>query len=333
MIQDSGRVEDNKSDKALLADVGGTNARFAILAGDRLGPVDHVRVADYAQFGDALAGFLSRQMPGEPLCDALLAVAGTVEGDRCVLTNNQWIVDGPELRARFGFADLTILNDFEAVAWSLPHLHKNDLLKLGGNKPKPAAPMLVLGPGTGLGVAVYVPHRQGDLVLCTEGGHGTMPSGSAREDAIIETLRQRFGHVSAERFLSGPGIENLYQAIASLDSLNAPKRSAAEITQAGLAGRCIACRSVIDMFCAMLGETAGNLALATGAQGGVFIGGGIAPHFRGYLQQSKFRARFNAKGRMTSYVSAIPVYLILRDDPALVGLRFLATKSAVISSN
>ena len=293
-----------------------------------LGPVDLVRVADYVQFGDALAGFLSRQLPGEPLRGALLAVAGTVDEDRCVLTNNQWIVDGSELRARFGFADLAILNDFEAVAWSLPYLHTNDLLKFGGNEQKPAAPMLVLGPGTGLGVALYVPGKQGDLVLRTEGGHGTMPSGSAREDAIIGTLRQRYGHVSAERVLSGPGIENLYQAIASLDSLDVPIRSAAEITQAGLAGHCVACRTAVDMFCAMLGEVAGNLALAAGAQGGVFIGGGIAPHFRGYLHQSKFRARFNAKGRMTSYVSPIPVYLILHDDPAFVGLRFLATRTA-----
>ena len=324
-------MEKDKSDSALLADIGGTNARFAILTGDRLGAVDHVQVADYPQFSDAMAAFLSRQSTGKPVRRAFLAVAGTVEKDRCVLTNNPWIVDGPELRARFAFADLAILNDFEAVAWSLLNLDKNDLLKLGGNEPKPAAPMLVLGPGTGLGAAVYVPRKHDGLVITTEAGHSTMPGGSAREDAIIETLRQRFGHVSAERVLSGPGIENLYQAIVLIDSLDAPKRSAAEITQAGLAGHCIACRSAIDMFCGMLGEVAGNLALATGAQGGVFIGGGIAPHFRDYLQQSKFRTRFDAKGRMTSYVSIIPVYLILRDDPAFVGLRFLATKSAAIS--
>ena len=151
-----------------------------------------------------------------------------------------------------------------------------------------------------------------------KGGTARCRAVPAREDAIIEALRQRYGHVSAERVLSGPGIENLYQALASLDLLDVPIRSAAEITQAGLAGHCVACRTAVDMFCAMLGEVAGNLALAAGAQGGVFIGGGIAPHFRGYLHQSKFRARFNAKGRMTSYVSPIPVYLILHDDPAFV---------------
>jgi glucokinase len=156
-----------------------------------------------------------------------------------------------------------------------------------------------------------------------------MPSGSAREDAIVETLRQRFGHVSAERVLSGPGLENLYQAIAAVDSLNVPQRNASEITKAGVAGHCRACSSAIDMFCAMLGEVAGNLALAAGAQGGVFISGGIAPHLRNYLPQSKFRARFDAKGRMARYVSAIPVYLILHDNPAFVGLQFLATKNAV----
>ena len=323
----------NKSDSALLADIGGTNARFAILTGDRLSSVGHVQVADYPQFSDAMAAYLSRQSTAQPIRRAFLAVAGDVQGDRCVLTNNTWIVDGPELRVRFDFADVAILNDFEAVAWSLPDLGKNDLLKLGGNEPKPAAPMLVLGPGTGLGAAVYIPHNQSGLVMSTEAGHSTMPSSSAREDAVIETLRKRFGHVSAERVLSGPGIENLYQAILSIDSLNAPKRSAAEITQAGLAGHCAACRSAIEMFCAMLGEVAGNLALATGAQGGVFIGGGIAPHFRDYLQQSQFRARFVAKGRMTGYVSVIPTYLILREDPAFVGLRSLAKRSAAIYAN
>lgn len=319
------------SGAVLLADVGGTNARFTVLVGDRLGRVEHVAVADYMQFGDALAAFLSRQSVGEPVRHAVLAVAGVVEGEHCALTNNPWIVDASELRTRFGFANVRILNDFEAVAWSLPYLTQKDLLKLGGSEAKPAAPMLALGPGTGLGVAVYVPREQGSMVLSTEAGHSTLPSGSAREDAIIELLRQRFGHVSAERILSGHGIENLYQVIASLDSLNAPERSAAEITQAGLAGHCIASKAAVDMFCAMLGEVAGNLALTIGAQGGVFIGGGIAAHLRDYLPRSKLRARFDAKGRMTRYVSAIPVYLILNDDPAFVGLQSLATKSACIS--
>jgi glucokinase len=137
--------------------------------------------------------------------------------------------------------------------------------------------------------------------------------------------------VSAERVLSGHGLENLYRAIASLDSLSAPERSAAEITRAGLAGHCAASRAAIDTFCAMLGEVAGNLALGIGAQGGVYVAGGIALHLRDYLPRSQFRARFEAKGRISPYVAGIPVYLILHADPAFVGLRSFAAQRAWIS--
>jgi glucokinase len=323
--------EADKSRNVVLADVGGTNVRFALLTDGVLGRVEHMAVADHKQFGDALAAFIARQAGRVTIHHAIFGVAGVVEGPRCVLTNNPWIVDAHELCARFGLADVHIVNDFEAIAWSLPHLMSKDLQKLDGLEPKTNAPMLALGPGTGFGVAAYVPREQGGFVLGTEGGHSTMPSGSAREDAIIGKLRQRFGHVSAERVLSGRGLENLYRAIASLDSLSVPERSPAEITQAGLAGHCAASRAAIDTFCAMLGEVAGNLALGIGAQGGVFIAGGIVLHLRDYLPRSQFRARFEAKGRMSSYVSAIPIYLILHDDPAFVGLRALAAQRAWIS--
>lgn len=149
-----------------------------------------------------------------------------------------------------------------------------------------------------------------------------------REDAIIEKLRQQFGHVSAERVLSGHGLENLYRAIASIDTLMLPERTSAEITQAAVAGSCATSRAALDIFCAMLGEVVGNFALSFGAQGGVFIAGGIAPHIRDYLHRSQLRSRFEAKGRMRRYVEAIPVYLILRDDPAFIGLRSLAARRA-----
>jgi glucokinase len=318
----------DKSGSIVLADIGGTNARFAVLTGAALGRVEHLAVADYKNFVDALATFMSHQKDRGALRHALFGVAGVVEGGRCALTNNPWIVDAHELRARFGFADVHIVNDFEAIAWSLPHFTSKDLHKLGGLEGKLNAPMLALGPGTGFGVAAYVPHEQGGFVLRTEGGHSTMPSGSEREDAIIEKLRQHFGHVSAERVLSGRGLENLYRAIASLDSLSVPQRSAAEIMQAGLAGHCAASRAAIDTFCAMLGEVAGNLALVIGAQGGVFVAGGIALHLRDYLPRSQLRARFEAKGRMSPYVSVIPIYLILDDDPAFAGLRSFAAQRA-----
>jgi glucokinase len=184
--------------------------------------------------------------------------------------------------------------------------------------------MVVLGPGTGLGVAAYIHGDRGDFVLGSEGGHATLPSASSREDAIIANLRAQFGHVSAERVLSGPGLENLYRVIASLDSQTVAQWTAAEIIEAALANRCAVSQAALDIFCGLLGGVAGNLALSFGAQGGVYIAGGIAPQLRDYLPQSQFRSRFEAKGRLTSYLKPIPTYLVLHDDPAFVGLQFLA---------
>lgn len=321
-------AEPDRSEGVVLADVGGTNVRFSVLRDGALGPIKHMAVADYKLFADGLAAFMADQADGGTIRHALFGVAGVVEGEHCALTNNPWIVDAKELRARFGFADIHIVNDFEAIAWSLPHFAADDLCKIGGRKPKADAPMVVLGPGTGLGVAAYIPSDQGGLVVRSEGGHATMPSGSLREDAIIEKLRQQFGHVSAERALSGQGLENLYRVIASLESRTVPARSAAEITQAALTGGCATSRAALDAFCALLGAVAGNFALSFGAQGGVFIAGGIAAHVRDYLPGSQFRSRFDAKGRMSRYLETIPVYLILHDDPAFIGLQSLAAQRA-----
>ena len=320
--------EHDRVGHVVLADIGGTNVRFAVLTGNELGPIEHMAVRDHARFADALAAFLARQTQRAAIRSAIFAAAGVVEGDRCALTNNPWIVDAAELRARFGLTGIHIINDFEAIAWSLPHLTGNDRRAVGGGKPAANAPMVALGPGTGLGVAAYLPRENGALVLHSEGGHATVPSGSPREDAIIDNLRQRFGHVSAERVLSGQGLENLYCAIASLDSLTVPERSASEITQAAVEGRCAASRAALDTFCAILGDVAGNFALGFCAQGGVFIAGGIVSHIRDYLPRTQFRSRFEAKGRLRGYLEAIPVYLILHNHPAFIGLRSLAARLA-----
>jgi len=318
----------NGAERVILADVGGTNVRFAVLTGNALGAIEHMAVSDHERFIDALATFMSRQTERAAIRRAIVAVAGVVEAERCALTNNPWVVDAAELRGRFGFTGIHIVNDFEAIAWALPHLTRNDLRTIGGQAPVAQAPMVVLGPGTGLGVAAYVPRKTSGFVLRSEGGHSTVPSGSLREDAIIENLRQRFGHVSVERVLSGHGLENLYRAVASIDALTAPERTAAEITQAAVDGSCAASRAALDIFCAMLGEVAGNFALGFGAQGGVFIAGGIISHLCDYLPGTQFRSRFEAKGRMSRYVEVVPVYLILRDDPAFIGLRSLAALRA-----
>jgi len=166
--------------------------------------------------------------------------------------------------------------------------------------------------------------RDGDIVIGSEGGHASLAGSSPREDAIIAKLRSQFGHASAERALSGDGLRNLYHTIAALDGLTVPKRSAEEITLAAIDGSCATSRAAVDAFCSLLGSVAGNLALSFGAQGGVYIAGGIVSHIRDYFLKSQFRARFEAKGRLSRYLQAIPVYLILHDDPAFVGLQALA---------
>ena len=319
-------TEKDEPDTILLADVGGTNVRFAVLGRAGLGPIAHMAVQDYDNFDDGLAAFMAMQPNRNAIRYVVLGVAGVIQDGRCALTNSVWVVDTRQLRARFGFAGSHIVNDFEAVAWSLPLFTASDLLLIGGSSPKHGAPMVVLGPGTGLGVAAYIPGKEGGIVARSEGGHTTMPSGSPYEDAIFEQLRQKFGHVSAERALSGNGLENLYHAIGLLESMNVQKRDAAAITRAGVAGSCAVSRAALDAFCALLGEFAGNFALAFDAQGGLFIGGGIAPHLREYLPRSQFRSRFNAKGRMTRFLEAIPAYLILHEDPAFIGLQSLAMR-------
>jgi len=282
------------TEPALLADVGGTNARFAVLADGVIGRIEHIRVADHVRFADALAAYFAGHRDSAAPRQAIFAVAGVVEGGRCVMTNNPWVVDARELRTHFGFADVRLLNDFEAVAWSLPQLDAQDLHQIGGGEPKPDALKLALGPGTGLGVAAYVP-AQGGLVLGTEGGHASLPGGSAREDAVISALRRKFGHVSIERVLSGPGLVNLYQAIAALDGVIVPERSSHDIREAAIAGTCVVSRAALELFCAWLGEVTGNFALSLGAQGGVYIGGGFVPKMRDELLHGRVRRAENER--------------------------------------
>lgn len=308
---------------ALLADIGGTNARFALLTDGKLGAISHMAVRDYGSFQEALAAYLGRAAKAVEIRHAILAASGVVQNECCALMNNPWVIDAAELRRAYGFSSVRLINDFEAVAWALPHLLPGSLLQLDGRQRVTDAPLAALGPGTGLGMAVSITHGGGQIVLPSEGGHATMAGGSLREDAVIEHLRHRFGHVSSERVLSGRGLENLHDALASLDGVTPPKRRATDITRVGIDGTCPISRAAVDMFCAMLGSVAGNLALAVGAKGGVFLGGGILRHMPEYLARSQFRARFEEKGRLRKFLEPIPAYLILDDDVAFVGLRTL----------
>ncbi len=295
-----------------------------MLSRDTLGPIAHVAVSGHPSVIAAIGSFMSDRGDRGRIGAAILGVAGPVERGRCLITNSNWVADAAELHAVFGFKSVSLINDFEAIARALPHLSAHDVRPIGAGQALPAEPMVVVGPGTGLGVAALV-RRGGDItVIATEGGHATLPGTTLREDAVIARLRRRFGHASAERALSGPGLENLYEAVAAIDNAVVPSRSAAEITRAAFDHSCATCRAAVDMFCAMLGTVAGNLALTFRARGGVYIAGGIAPRLADDLGQSEFRARFEAKGRFRKYVESIPTTIIMNPDAAFLGLKSLA---------
>ena len=287
-----------------------------------MGPIEVRAVADYPRAADAVADFVERHRQSGPIMAAAIGVAGPVEDGRCDFTNSDWVVDAAELRAEFGFRQVRVVNDFEATAWSLTRLAPSDLFSLGGGSGRKGAPQVVLGPGTGLGVACLVPGSPPN-VIATEGGHASLATTDQRQDGIVQHLRTRFAHISAERALSGDGLVNLHDAIAAIDRLSVPNRDSQQITEAALDGSCPVCREVLDMFCALLGAFAGDMALMFGARGGVFIAGGIAPRFTDHLARSAFRAHFEAKGRLRDYLAAIPVHVILQPHPAFIGLAAL----------
>ncbi len=303
----------------LLGDIGGTNARFALYDGHTLGPVANRTVADFVAPVNAIRDVLAGA-DGEPPQRAILAVAGPVEDGHATLTNGRWRFVAADLRTMLGFEALTLVNDFAAQAHAIPALAEQDLVGVGGGRAVAAAPAAVIGPGTGLGVAGLIPSADGPAVLVTEGGHVTMAPADAGESRLIDHLRASFGHVSAECVLSGAGLVNLYHAIARLEGGEVPERTPEGITQVALAGSCPTSVRALNTFCAMLGTVAGNLALSLGAQGGVYIVGGIVPRIINQFVRSAFRKRFEAKGRFRNYLAAIPTRVVMHPNPALLGL-------------
>src|SRR5947207_6699639 len=306
----------------LLGDIGATNARFALLSNGNLNAISSFEVAKFRQFKDVLANFVTEHCHKMKIHQALLAIAGPVTGERVPLTNSSWVIDPHELQTDFGL-QVRIMNDFEAVALSLPSLTSTDLAEIGGARPEAAAPMAVLGPGSGLGVACLIDHSERRVVIASEGGHATLAPTGEQEDHIMAHLRKRFGHVSAERAISGSGLENVYQAIAALEGLEIPPRNAAEITKNAFSGECQLASQSLSAFCAFLGSFAGDVALTFGARGGVYIAGGISPRILDFLIRSEFRKRFEAKGRLRNYLEAIPSYVITHPAAALIGLKSL----------
>ena len=305
--------------RALLADIGGTKTRFALAGAD--GEPRHTVVLknrDHADLAAAARHYLGHVQPRAAPRVAAFSVACPVEGDRIALTNFDWEFSVAEMRRALDLERLEVVNDFVAVALSVPHLKDGDRRQLGGGAAVPLAPIAVLGPGTGLGVSGLAWTGARWLALATEGGHVTMAAGDDHEAEVLACLRRCHGHVSAERVVSGPGLANLHAALAECMGARAEALTPDEIT--ARAKDDPLCRETTQMFAAMLGTVAGNLALSIGAHGGAFIGGGVVPRMGAAFDEEAFRRRFEAKGRMGPYNAAIPTYLITRRWPAFLGL-------------
>lgn len=318
-----------ESGPRLLADVGGTNARFALeTAPFRFEAVEVLPCSGHASLGAAvkayLAGAAAQAVCASQVRHAAIAIANPVEGDRVAMTNHHWSFSISALKEELGFETLAVVNDFTALAMALPHLGAHQWVQVGGGKPRERCAIGLVGPGTGLGVSGLVPVDGRWVALASEGGHASFAPNDDLETDIMLALRREFGHVSAERLLSGAGLELVYRVLSNGKSL-----AAADITLRALDGSCPDCARTVECFCAVLGSVAGNVALTLGATGGMFIGGGIVPRLGELFARSQFRARFEAKGRLSGYVARIPTYLITEPYPAFFGVSaILAERTA-----
>ncbi|MDE2395170.1 MAG: glucokinase [Burkholderiales bacterium] len=308
----------------LVADIGGTNARFGWVGGPepRVEHVIKLPVADYAtpalaarEYLARLRGVLGARNPAPRR--AAIAVA-TAVGEQIRFTNSPWQFSRKTLQAELGLEMLLVLNDFEALALSLPRL-RPDQLRAHGKLPVPHGILAVIGPGTGLGVGGVVESRSGWVALPGEGGHVTLAANDDFEAQLLAAVRRDYEHVSAERLLSGIGLPVLHGALARVLGQAAAPASTEAIVASAVAGSDALCVRTMDLFCALLGGVAGNAALTMGARGGVFIGGGIVPRLGDGFFSSRFRERFEAKGRFRGYLEAIPTALITDTLAALSG--------------
>ena len=303
----------------LVADIGGTNARFALeTAPQVIEKAEVLPCQDYDTIVDAAKTYLERA--GSPkVLHAAFAIANPILGDWVQMTNHHWSFSIETTRQSLGLETLILLNDFTAQALAITQTKREDLVQVGGKELVENAPKAVIGPGTGLGVSGLVPSKAGWVPLSGEGGHVSFPPFDDAEVMIWQYAKKKYGHVSAERFLSGSGLTLIYEALAVKEGLKPKKLTPAEISENALSGSSPLCRLTLDMFCAMLGTVASNLALTLGASGGVYLCGGIIPRFIDYFKSSPFRNRFENKGRFDAYLASIPVYVVLSKFPGLIG--------------
>lgn len=303
----------------LLADIGGTNARFALEpAPGAIQAVQVLACADHARFEDAVRCYLAGANAG--VRHAVIAIANPVDGDAIRMTNHHWAFSIEAARRALGLDTLLVVNDFTALAMSLPALGPGDLAQVGGGAALPGSAIGLVGAGTGLGVSGLVPSGERWIPLQSEGGHVAFSPLDEREVTVLRHAWQRYDHVSAERFVSGPGLVLIREALAASRGMAHDRElSPSDIVTRGLSGGDALSLEAIDCFCGMLGTVAANLAVTLGARGGIHIGGGVVPRLGAYFVASPFRPRFERKGRFSEFTARIPTWVITAPYPALQG--------------
>ncbi len=309
----------NEETAVLVGDVGGTHARFAVVETETLRITDQLDLAaeDFESFDATLTAYLGYLGLKRPRA-AAIGVAGPVTAGRVAFTNRDWHASEEGLH-RLGFARALLINDFAAAAFSVTALRPEQIRTIGPELEGVAdEPITILGAGTGFGVSCLARFRGASLPIATEGGHISFSPQTAEQREVLRMLAARFGHVSVERVLSGPGLVNLHSALSEMSGRKPAVLHAADITQQAEDGEAISA-AALEMFCAVFGAVAGDFALAHGARGGVYIAGGIARKIETTLVKSAFRAAFENKGRLSYYVKAVPTRLILNEDSAFLG--------------
>ena len=301
----------------LLGDVGGTNARFGWQASAHSG-IEHVLVlpcAAHDTLEAAIRAYLELKNLPMPRVGAL-GIANPITGDVIRMTNHHWSFSISEMQRNLGLSQLNVINDFTALALALPSIPSSQLVQVGGQTAQPFSPKALIGAGTGLGVSGLLPTDADDhwVPIAGEGGHVTLAAQNDTEYRVIELIRQRYGHVSAERAVCGAGLVDLYHAVRQLaGQAGVEVSSAAQVSERALQAQDPVALQAMELFCGFLGSVAGNLALTLGARGGVYLGGGMVARWGAWFDQSPFRARFEAKGRFQPYLASIPCWVI---DPS-----------------
>ncbi|PAJ72566.1 glucokinase [Pseudoalteromonas sp. NBT06-2] len=316
---------DNTFEPIVVADIGGTNARFALVTEFdkstmkfKIEQSQTYPSENYSCLESVLTHYLEFVSSFAPKY-ACLAVAGPIKGESVRLTNLGWNFVVSDIKQAFNFEKLSVINDFAAFAYASPYLDKNDNVSIKSGLCSGQENIAVIGPGTGFGAAALVINNDHQAVLSCEAGHISLAAVTPLQFELLAQLKTEHEHVSVETVFSGIGLTRLYKAMAQVNQINAENLDPAQITQKALDGSCEICIQTLEEFCSWLGCVAGDLALTFGARGGVFIGGGILPRMKQVLLDSKFSDNFIKKGIMTNFVQDIPVTLVVQDNIPLIG--------------